>query len=261
VTEADRRPLAGRRIVITRARAQAAEFAVQLEALGAEVVEFPVIRIAPPPDPGPLRDAAARAGTFDWIVFTSANGVERFWYALQEQGCDARSLCGVRVCAIGPATAAELERRGVRPELVPDEFVAESAVQALLAAGPVHGARILLPRAEVARAVLPDALRAAGARVEEVTAYTTVRDGAGAERVRAMLARGEVDAVTFTASSTVKNFVDLVGADLGAARVASIGPVTSATARELGLAVDVEAAEYTTPGLARALRDFYAAAE
>jgi uroporphyrinogen III methyltransferase/synthase len=257
----DRRPLSGRRIVVTRARAQASEFAAQLQALGAEVVQFPVIRIAPPADPEPLRAAAARAGSFDWVVFTSANGVERFWYALREQGCDARALCGVRVCAIGPATAAELERRGVRPELVPDEFVAESAVQALLSGGVVSGTRVLVPRAEVARSVLPDALRAVGAQVVEVAAYATLQDGSGAERVRAMLDAGEIDAVTFTASSTVKNFVELVGAEVGRAKVASIGPVTSATARELGLRVDVEAAEYTTPGLARALRDLYAGAE
>lgn len=255
----DRRPLSGRRIVVTRARAQASEFAAALEALGAEVVQFPVIRIAPAADPEPLRRAAAQAGSFDWIVFTSANGVERFWYALAEQKCDARSLGGVRVCAIGPATAAELERRGVTPDLVPDEFVAESAVRALLAAAPVHGARILLPRAEVARAVLPDSLRSAGAEVVEVAAYTTVQDGTGAERVRAMLDRGEVDAVTFTASSTVRNFVELIGAEIGRAKVASIGPVTSATARELGLAVDVEAAEFTTPGLVQALGDLFAA--
>jgi uroporphyrinogen III methyltransferase / synthase len=255
----DRRPLSGRRIVVTRARAQASEFAAALEALGAEVVQFPVIRIAPAADPEPLRRAAAQAGSFDWIVFTSANGVERFWYALSEQKCDARTLGGVRVCAIGPATAAELERRGVVPDLVPDEFVAESAVRALLAAAPVHGARILLPRAEVARSVLPDSLRSAGAEVVEVVAYTTEQDGSGAERVRAMLDRGEIDAVTFTASSTVRNFVELVGAEIGRAKVASIGPVTSATARELGLPVDVEAAEFTTPGLVQALRDLLAA--
>lgn len=255
----DRRPLSGRRIVVTRARAQASEFAAALEALGAEVVQFPVIRIAPAEDAEPLRQAAAQAGTFDWIVFTSANGVERFWYALTEQRCDARALGGVRVCAIGPATAAELERRGVTPDLVPDQFVAESAVRALLGASRVRGERILIPRAAVARPVLPDALRQAGAEVVEVAAYTTVQDGGGAETVRAMLARGEVDAVTFTASSTVKNFVELVGADIGRAKVASIGPVTSATARELGLAVDVEAAEYTTPGLVQALRGLFAA--
>jgi uroporphyrinogen III methyltransferase/synthase len=257
----DRRPLSGRRIVVTRARAQASDFAQALEALGAEVVQLPTIRIAPAEDEGPLLRAAAEAGTFDWIVFTSVNGVERFWDALARQKRDARALGGVRVCAIGPATAAELERRGIVPDVVPDEFVAEAAVQALAAADELRGRRILLPRAEIARAVLPEQLRALGAEVVEVTAYTTVQDGTDAERVRGLIERGEVDVVTFTASSTVRNFVDLAGADVGAAKVASIGPITSGTARELGLTVDVEAAEYTIPGLVRAIQDFYAAGE
>ena len=255
----DRRPLSGRRIVVTRARAQASEFAAELEALGAEVVQFPTIRLVAPADEAPLLQAAAQAGTFHWIVFTSVNGVERFWDALARQGRDARALGGVRVCAIGPATAAELERRGVVPDVVPDEFVAEAAIEALDAADDLRGRRILLPRADIARAVLPEQLRARGAEVVEVAAYTTVQDGADAERVRGLLQRGQVDVVTFTASSTVRNFVDLVGADVGGARVASIGPITSGTARELGLAVDLEAEEYTIPGLARAIRDFYAA--
>lgn len=254
----DRRPLSGRRIVVTRARAQASDFAAALEALGAEVVQFPTIRIVPPADEAPLLRAAAECGSYDWIVFTSVNGVERFWHALSGQGRDARALGGVRVCAIGPATAAELERRGIVPDVVPDEFVAEAAVQALDAADELAGRRILLPRADVARAVLPEQLRALGATVDEVAAYTTVQDGADAERVRGLFQRGEVDVVTFTASSTVRNFVDLVGADVGRAAVASIGPITSGTARELGLAVDVEAAEYTIPGLVQAIRDAYA---
>lgn len=254
----ERRPLSGKRIVVTRARAQASGFAAALEALGAEVVQFPTIRVVPPADEGPLRRAAAEARTFDWIVFTSVNGVERFWSALAEQGRDARSLCGVMVCAIGPATAGELERRGVVADAVPDEFVAEAAVETLLRAGVGAGSRILLPRADIARAVLPDRLRAAGAEVVEVAAYSTEQDGAGAERVRGMLDRGEIDVVTFTASSTAKNFVDLVGAEVGRAAVASIGPITSRTARELGMRVDVEAEEYTIPGLTRAIQDFCA---
>ena len=253
----DRRPLSGRRIVVTRARAQASDFAAALEALGAEVVQFPTIRIIPPADEAPLLAAAGQAASYDWIVFTSVNGVERFWYALAQQGCDARALGGVKVCAIGPATAAELGRRGITADVVPGEFVAEAAVLALDAADDLAGRRILLPRADVARAVLPEQLRARGAEVVEVAAYTTVQDGTDAERVRGLLQRGEVDAVTFTASSTVRNFVEMVGADVGRAKVASIGPVTSGTAREAGLAVDLEAAEYTIPGLVQALRDFY----
>ncbi|HEX8321706.1 uroporphyrinogen-III C-methyltransferase [Longimicrobium sp.] len=251
----DRRPLSGKRIVVTRARAQASEFAAALEALGAETVQFPTVRIDPPADPEPLRRAAAGAGSFHWIVFTSANGVQHFWAALEEGGGDARSLAGVRVCAIGPATAAALKERGVRADLVPGEYVGEAAAEALLAAGPVGGLRILLPRADLARAAVPDRLRAAGADVVEVEAYRTVQDGAGADTVRRMLERGEVDAVTFTAASTVRNFVQLVGAGTGGALVASIGPVTSAAARELGLQVDVEAAEYTIPGLLAAIRE------
>ena len=254
----DRRPLSGRRIVVTRARAQASGFAAALEALGAEVVQLPTIRIAPAADPAPLRRAVAEAGSFDWIVFTSVNGVERFWHEMGEQRCDARRLGGVRVCAIGPATAAELARRGVAADLVPDEFVAEAAVQALLAAdGGVAGKRILLPRADLARAVLPEQLRAHGAEVVEVAAYTTVQDGADAERVGKLIGDGSVDLVTFTASSTVRNFVELVGTEVGGAQVASIGPITTNTARELGVRVDVEAQEYTIPGLVRAIREHY----
>lgn len=250
----DARPLSGRRVLVTRARAQASDLAVLLEALGAEVVQFPVIRIDDPADPAALRAAAARAGEFDWLVLTSVNGVDRFFAALAAEGRDARALGGVRVCALGPATAGALARHGVRADLVPDEFIAEGVIDALTAAGPLEGVRILLPRAEVARAVLPETLRARGAEVTEVAAYRTVPDGAGAERVRAMLARGEIHAVTFTAASTVRNFVELAGTETGGAAIASIGPVTSAAARELGLAVDVEAAEYTIPGLVAALR-------
>ncbi|HSU17108.1 uroporphyrinogen-III C-methyltransferase [Longimicrobium sp.] len=253
----DRRPLSGRCIVVTRARAQASEFAATLERLGAEVLQLPVIRIVPPADPAPLREAAARAETFDWIVFTSVNGVEHFFRELAGMGRDARALGAARVCAIGPATAAEAAKHGIRADLVPDEFVAEAAVEALAAAG-VDGKRILLPRAEIARAVLPDGLRARGAEVVEVVAYRTVQDGAGADEVRRRLDAGEVDLVTFTASSTVRNFASLVGADVGRAKVASIGPVTSQTVREMGMAVEVEAAEYTIPGLVEAIRGFYA---
>jgi uroporphyrinogen III methyltransferase/synthase len=191
------------------------------------------------------------------VVFTSANGVEHFWAALEYQGLDSRALGGVRVCALGPATAAELARRGVRADLVPEEYVAEATVAALAAAVDLRGARILLPRAEVARAVLPDSLRERGAEVVEVAAYRTVQDGAGADDVKRRIAAGEVDLVTFTASSTVHNFAELVGADTGGAAVASIGPITSGTLRELGMRVDVEAKEYTIPGLLDAIRGFW----
>ena len=253
----DRRPLSGKRVVVTRARAQASGFAASLRELGAEVVQLPVIRIAPPEDAAPLREAAETAGSFDWIVFTSANGVDRFFAALAEDGRDARALGGVSVCAIGPATAEELAKHGLRADLVPEEFVAEAALEALTAATELAGKRILIPRAAEARAVLPDGLRARGAEVVEVAAYRTVHDGSGADEVRRSLDAGEVDWVTFTAGSTVRSFAALVGADVGRARVASIGPITSATVRELGMRVDVEAAEYTIPGLLGAIREFH----
>jgi uroporphyrinogen III methyltransferase/synthase len=249
----ERRPLAGRTVVVTRPRAQAGGFAAALEEMGAEVVPLPAIRIAPAPDPEPLRQAVRCAGTFDWIVFTSVNGVARFFAALADAGRDARALAPARIAAIGPATAAELAKHAIIPDLVPGEYVAEAAVEALAAEG-VAGKRVLLPRAEIARAVLPDELRARGAEVVDVAAYRTVPDGEGAAEVRRRLDAGEIDWVTFTASSTVRTFAELVGADVGRARVASIGPVTSGTARELGMRVDVEAAEYTIPGLLAALR-------
>lgn len=246
-------PLSGRCVVVTRARAQASDLAAALEELGAEVVQFPTIRITGPADSGPLRAAALRAGEFDWVVFTSANGVDRFFAALREAGGDARALGGTRLCALGPATAAELEKHGLRADLVSETFVAEGVVAALSAATELAGKRILLPRAEVARAVLPDSLRRLGAEVEEVVAYRTVQDGSDAEAVRERIAAGEVDVVTFTAASTVKSFAGLLGPNVGRARVATIGPVTSAAARELGLAVDVEAENHTIPGLVAAV--------
>ena len=248
------KPLFGRRIVVTRARAQASDFAAALEALGAEVVQFPTIRILDPADPEPLRAAASEADRFDWIVFTSVNGVGRFWSALREAGRDTRSLAGVSLCAIGPATGAAIEMEGAHPDLVPERFVAEAVVEALDRETELRGSQILLPRAEEARSVLPDALRERGAEVVEVVAYRTIPDGAEADQVRERLRAGEIDLLTFTASSTVRNFVEMAGTEIGRAEVASIGPITSATARELGLPVHVEAAEHTIPGLLEAIR-------
>ena len=254
---APRPPLAGARVVVTRARAQAGELTAALEALGAEVIELPTIRIVPPADPEPLRRAAAEAASFDWIVFTSVNAVERFAAALEGTGGDVRRLRGVRVCAVGPATAAALAARGARADVVPEAFVSDAAAGAMSAVDELRGRRILLPRASAARAALPEALRAAGARVVEVEAYATELDGRGAEAVRERLAAGEVDVVTFTAGSTVRAFAALVGTQLGRARVAAIGPVTSAAAREVGIRVDAEAAEHTVEGLVQAVRELY----
>jgi uroporphyrinogen III methyltransferase / synthase len=249
----DSLPLRGKRIVITRPRAQAAAFSAELERLGAEVLQAPTIRIEPFPDRGPLHAAAREVEEFDWVVFTSVNGVSHFWSALREIGRDSQALRGVSVCAIGPATGAALEAEGVRPNLIPPRFVAESVMDALSAEAELLGLRILLPRAEIARPVLPDRLRAAGAEVVEVAAYRTVPDVSETATLRARLREDAVDVITFTSSSTVHNLVDLVGTDVGRALMASIGPITSAAARRRGLAVHIEAAEYTIPGLVRAL--------
>lgn len=251
------RPLFDRRIVVTRARAQAGDLVDLLESLGAEPVVFPTIRIASPPDEGPLLEAARDVAFYDWVIFTSVNGVERFFAALEAAGQDARALGGVQVACIGPATAVACELHGVRPELVPPKFVAEAMVEAMAGHTELQDARILLPRAWGARDVLPDGLQRHGARVDEVEAYRSVADTEGGAELRRRLLAGEIDALTFTSSSTVRNFVAAVGNDVGRAAVAVIGPITAGTARELGLRVDIEAEEHTIPGLVDALVQYY----
>lgn len=253
----EKRPLFGARVVVTRARAQASGMARSLRGLGAEVIEFPTIRVEEPEDRAPLDRAVAALAEYDWLLLTSANGVEKVWASLRRAGRDARALAGVEVCALGPATAAALKRRGVVPELVPERYVAESVVEALAGVGGLEGAKLLLASAAGARSVLPDSLRRLGAHVVEVAAYQTVPDGSGAAGVRRRLEEGSIDLVTFTAGSTVRNFVELVGVKLGGAKVATIGPVTSATARELGLPVHLEPGEYTVPGLIRTVREYW----
>jgi uroporphyrinogen III methyltransferase/synthase len=242
----ERRPLHGRVVAVTRARAQASGLASRLGALGAEVIEAPAIRIEPR-----TVDATAveRVAAADLICLTSANGVQLLFDALAERGRDARALAGATVAAIGPGTAAELERRGVRADVVPERSVAEALVQALEAV-PVKGRRVVVARASEARDVLPDALRERGADVEVIPLYDTVAETLGKEQ-REGLARA--DYVTFTSSSTVRFFLEGGGAAPDDARVVSIGPVTSATAREHGLTVDVEAGRHDVNGLIDAL--------
>ena len=252
------RPLFGLRVLVTRARAQASGFVERLRALGADPIEFPTIRIAPPSDGGAALAAAVdRVEEFDWIVFTSVNGVSRFWSALDAVGLDTRALGGASICAIGPATSAELAARGVVADLVPERFVAESVVAAFDEVAGLADSRILLPRAEEARDVLPRALRERGAEVLDVAAYRTEPDGTGEDEVRRRLRDGGIDAITFTASSTVRNFIGFMGTEIGDAAVVSIGPVTSRTAREHGLPVHAEAERYDIPGLIGALIAWY----
>jgi uroporphyrinogen III methyltransferase/synthase len=249
----ERRPLAGKRIVVTRARTQASSLSARLRDLGAEVIEMPAIRIEPL-DLAPLYRALDALSDYAWVMFTSQNAVELFWGAMRARGLDARSLGRARVAAIGRATGDALLEHGLAADIIPEQFVAESLVDALRRRDDVTGARVLLARAADARDVLPDGLRALGAHVDEIPIYRAVLDGDGAARVAARLNAAEINLVTLTSSSTAQFFVDAVGAEAAqAAPIASIGPVTSRTARSLGLRVDVEAREATIAGLVEAV--------
>jgi uroporphyrinogen III methyltransferase/synthase len=245
----ERRPLFGKRVVITRARAQASDLKVRLLALGASVVELPTIVIDDPGDGGDaLRSAAARAGSYDWIVLTSANAASRFLDCLR----DARDLGGVRVAAIGSGTEDALQAFGIRADLVPDDYVAESLLDAIAAPGEGDRGRILLPRAAVARDVLPDGLRALGWQVDIVEAYRT---RTATPPQSAVDAAAQADIIAFTSSSTVERFLEIAGPTRVPPFVACIGPVTAATARSRGLTVDVEASVHSIDGLLDAIVD------
>jgi uroporphyrinogen III methyltransferase / synthase len=246
----ERRPLYGEVVAVTRARAQASGLAARLQELGAEVVETPAIRIEPRPLDGDLLAAVQGIGDYALACLTSPNGVRLLFDALAGTGRDARALAGATVAAIGPGTAAELERRGVRPDVVPEQFVAEALVEAL---EPIElaGRRVLVARAAEARSVLPDALRARGAEVDDVALYETVAEPLG-DAERAALERATY--VTFTSSSTVRFLLESGARPPEWARVVSIGPITSATAQENGLTVHVEAERHDVDGLVDALR-------
>jgi uroporphyrinogen III methyltransferase/synthase len=260
----DDRPLFGRRIVVTRSREQAGELVEMLEERGAEAILAPTIRIAPPEDMTALDRACEEAGAFNWIVFTSTNAVDAFMQRLLADG-DVRDLKGVRLCAIGPSTAQELARYGLRVDLTPDEARSEAVIEALKGTGTLQGARFLLPRADIAREVLADQLRDAGAEVSEVIAYRTVL--AGAERdadhdVYRMLLERKIDAVTFTSASTVRNFATIFGEEqaadlLNTTVVATIGPVTAEAAQQLGINTTVMPQRYTIPDLVDALVEHF----
>jgi uroporphyrinogen III methyltransferase/synthase len=241
------RPLFGRRVVVTRSREQASNLSERLRQLGAETVEVPVIDVGEPSDGGAaLEDATLRVGDYDWAVFTSANTVARFFAALGRTGGDARRLAGVRVAAIGPGTGAALEARGIRPDLVPERFVAESLVEAF----PDGPGRVLLPRAAVARDALPDGLTAKGWAVDVVEAYRT---GLGRPSPAAVELARTADAVTFTSSSTVTNYLSVMGEAPLPGTVVCIGPITARTAEEAGLPVHAVAADHNLDGLVDAL--------
>src|SRR2546422_5791406 len=250
------RALAGRRVAVTRARAQADELVRELEALGAEVVGAPTIRIARLADLTALRTALTRDPPYDWIVFTSQNAVQAVCDRLPEWELAPRDVARAAVAAIGPATAEALVRHGVVPDLVPDRFVAEAVVAALAARGDVRGKTILIPRAREARDALPDGLRGLGALVDVIAVYETMRETGDGRKLAAEILAGTIDVVTLTSSSTVRGFAELVGGPVavsGRFAAAVIGPVTAETARELGITVAIEAQDYTVPGLVDAI--------
>ena len=264
----DRKPrmlsLKGIRVLVGRARHQAGALSSELRKLGADVLEIPFIQIRPPRSFKPLDAALKQLNTYDWLVLTSVNGVDAMWERLVRLRLTKKSLKHLKIAAIGPATKKAIQKRGIKVDVVPDEYVAESVVRSLRK--KVQGKRVLLVRAKVARDVIPKELRKSGATVDVFEAYETVVPSSSRARLRAALknSRRRPDVITFTSSSTVKNFVALLGAaghsrnskrpsSLKNVSLASIGPVTSATLRDLKLGVDVEAREYTIPGLVKAI--------
>lgn len=249
----EKRPLFGLRIAVTRARTQAGELARRLRELGADAFEMPTIRIEPPANPALLREVAADAHLYDWIVFTSPNGVDAFFQTFFEIYEDARCLGPARIAAIGPATAARVRARGLAVDVQPETFVAEAVLKALREQGSLENLKFLLPRAEGAREMLVEGLEDAGAIVDDIPAYRTVaetEDTAGG--IRRFREEG-ADIITFTSSSTAANFAALELPWPPGLRTASIGPITSATLRELGLPVDIEATRHDIPGLIEAI--------
>lgn len=265
------KPLSGRTIVVTRARANAAEFVNDLELLGARVIRCPTIEIVEPESYAPLDQALENLYGYDWLIFSSVNAVERFLMRLETLGRDVTDLDELRVCAIGDATADRLRKAPVHVDVVPQKFRAEGVFEAV--ASYVGGREqlahlnFLLPRAATARDYLPDALEAAGARVDVVPAYRTVRpDSSDRGRVEALLAGGGVHCITFTSSSTVINFAQLfdttdLGPILKDVDVACIGEITATTAAEYGVRAAIVPNESTVPALAKAIADYYSGHE
>ena len=265
-------PLSGIRVLVGRARHQAGALSAELRKRGADVIEIPFIEIRKPKSFKPLDAALRNLDAYDWLILTSVNGVEAMWERMKRirKGQDFRPIAGLSVAAIGPATKKAIEQRGTDVDVVPKEYVAESVVRSLKK--KVNGKRVLLVRAKVARDVIPQELRKAGAQVDVVEAYETVVPQSSRRRLRAALEKRPPQVVTFTSSSTVRNFVELLSSGptkktllaergrgrprhpaLGGILMASIGPVTSATLREFGLPVDIAAKEFTIPGLVQAI--------
>jgi uroporphyrinogen III methyltransferase/synthase len=255
------RPLLGKKIVVTRAREQASDLVGQLSDLGADCLEHPTIKIVPAEDLRPLDAAIKKLDTYDWIVFTSVNGVKFFFERLFETGRDVRALNQLGTAAIGPATAERMYQFGLKSDIIPQNYRAESVVEAFRKV-KLDGKKILLPRAGDARPVLPIELRKMGAAVDEVTVYLTAKVRKNTELLIKQLEDKTIELITFTSSSTVRNFKELLPPDkfnqlIDGVTIASIGPITTDTAVELGFKVDVTAESYTIPGLCEAILKYY----
>ena len=260
----DRKPLFGRRIIVTRARAQVSDFAERLESYGAEVIQFPTIETQPIPNSTMLAGAIGQLATYNWIIFTSVNAVDYFYRHLRENGKDTRSLGNARICAVGEKTVAALDQVGIRADYVPSQY--RGAVLAAELEG-VKGQKILLPRASIAADDLPNGLRDRGAIVDAIPIYETVKAGAeGREALEADLHNGRIDMVTFTSSSTVTNFLEMFDSHslavlLDQAHIAVIGPSTAATVEAHGLTVDIVAKKASVETLAEEIAKFYTGKE
>src|SRR4051812_17710181 len=253
----DARPLFGKRLLVTRPKAQAAELVTRIEAMGGEAIEAPMIRIVPPEDFAPLDEACARAGEFDWIVFSSVNAVDAFVERLLAGPRDLRALKGVRLCVVGPSTGERLARYGVKVDITPAEYRADAVVPAMAAFGDLRGQKILLPHGDIGREVVADELRRNGAEVVEVIAYRTLiaePEREGEPDIYRMLLERRIDVVTFTSASAVRNFVRVLGDEpaadlLRTTVVASIGPVTAEAAAQFNIQSTIVPAAYTVPAL------------
>ena len=257
----NRKTLAGKTILITRAREQSGEFATFLKKLGAEVIEFPTIEIVPPLSWKELDQAISRLRTYDWVIFTSANGVIFFWERFKEKWKSNRFPPSLKVCAIGPATASQLKERGASVHHIPKEFIAESIVEGFEKMA-IKGKRILLARAKKARDILPKGLRKLGAEVDVVEVYRTVKPKGGSKKLRELLRNGRIDVIAFTSSSTVNHFAELLKEEdlkklLKGIAIACIGPVTAKTAKERGLKVQIQPKQYTISALTQAIAQYF----
>jgi len=257
----EKRPLLGKRIVVTRARQQASDLVGLLSDLGAECLEYPTIKIMPPQNPRPLKQAVENLTAYDWIVFTSVNGVLYFFEQLFAAGKDVRALGRMKTAAIGPATAAQLREFGLASDIVPKTYRAESVVEAFKTE-QLEDKKILLPRAAEARPILPKELKKMGAEVDEVPAYETRKVTESTDDLVQQLKDRRIDLITFTSSSTAKNFKALLPPEnfkklTQGVTIAAIGPITSDTAAELGFDVHITADSYTIPGLVEAILKHY----